>query len=205
MVCTVWVAWSNVSHTDFPWELANHFHLDKLPGQSPSNLSTGSRRKVDDCKRRELQTYWVPVGDHETVTNESTHERVNTRTNQRTNQPAKLQRIEADESTPSYQRTPVVGWSMLIIPELRDVSFPIFKCSINTVYVACGVLIPCPGYPRCIQCTVLAPCTPKLHCAIPGASGVCAVAVAILAFSVLKVSVPPTFFWSCYFNSNSVQ
>ena len=47
-------------------KLLNHFHLDSLPGQLRTNLSTGSRGKVEYYKRRELQTYWVPGGDQET-------------------------------------------------------------------------------------------------------------------------------------------
>ena len=46
-------------------KLLNHFHLDSLPGQLRTNLSTGSRGKVEYYKRRELQTYWVPGGDQE--------------------------------------------------------------------------------------------------------------------------------------------
>ena len=60
----------------------------------------GIEGQEDDYKRRELQPHWVPGGDHE-----STDERVNNEpTNERTSC-----NVEADESTPSYRRTPVVG------------------------------------------------------------------------------------------------
>src|SRR4029434_7064769 len=44
-----------------------------------------------------------------------------------------LPRREAAERTPSYRRTPVVGCSMLILPELRDVSVLSLYVSLYTV------------------------------------------------------------------------
>ena len=118
----------------------------------------GIEGQEDDYKRRELQPHWVPGGDHE-----STDERVNEPTSEQTNKRTSCN-IEADESTPSYRRTPVVGWSTLINPwaKGRKLFFYLYTYSMVTVYVACGVLIPCPGYPRSAVCRFRN--RRKLHC-----------------------------------------
>ena len=127
--------------------IANYFHLDWLPGQLPTDLSAGAKGKGGRYKKRELRTHWVPGGDQETgQPNErtNTNEQLNERTNNWMNGRNGLPRREAAERTPSYRRTPVVDWSKLILPELRDVSLLLsLYVPFYIMYMACGVLIPC--------------------------------------------------------------